>query len=80
MPELMDLTLDERIKVTQIIKKIMAPNTTMNYTRKGRRAKKIISKEALDQEMDDYWQKKKWNCIDINSKLLLQTIEMNYTS
>ena len=55
----MDLTLDERVKITQIIKKIMAPNTTMNYTRKGRRAKKIISKEALDQEMDDYWQKKK---------------------
>ena len=58
MPKLsnLELTLDQKVNIAKIIK-IIDSSTNVKLTRKLKPKK--ISKEALDEQLDNYWQQKK---------------------
>ena len=59
MPKLsnLELTLDQKVNIAKMIK-IIDSSTKVKLTRKLR-TKQIIRKEALDEQLDNYWQQKK---------------------
>ena len=59
MPKLsnLELTLDQKVNIAKMIK-IIDSSTNVKLTRKLR-TKQIIRKEALDEQLDNYWQQKK---------------------
>ena len=60
MPKLsnLELTLDQKVNIAKMIK-IIDSSTNVKLTRKLKRTKQIVSKEALDEQLDNYWQQKK---------------------
>ena len=60
MPKLsnLELTLDQKVNIAKMIK-IIDSSTNVKLTRKLKRTKQIESKEALDEQLDNYWQQKK---------------------
>ena len=67
MPKLsnLELTLDQKVNIAKMIK-IIDCSTNVKPTRKQRRAKQI-SKETLDEELDQYWRGQKNRQTDVNS-------------
>ena len=67
MPKLsnLELTLDQKVNIAKMIK-IIDCSANVKPTRKQRRAKQI-SKETLDEELDQYWRGQKKRQTDVNS-------------
>ena len=67
MPKLsnLELTLDQKVNIAKMIK-IIDSSANVKPTRKQRRAKQI-SKETLDEELDQYWRGQKKRQTDVNS-------------